>query len=172
MSEKVLKAVLALVLVVVLWQIVAMRRDLSAERSAVAALTTRIDELQRDLQPDPLSTKLPPLTVTPPPSRAALRRIEQESRERPRPAAGPAEPAAEPDEARWKAQQEAMSQLQTQVQTLLHDVETIGTAVEALGTSVVELRTGAQSIASDVSALGQEITRLNSALERLASESR
>lgn len=171
MSEKVLKAVLALVLVVVLWQIVAMRRELSAERSAVAALTTRIDELQRDLQPDPLSTKLPPLTVTPPPPRAALRRIEQDTRERP-PAAGPAEPGPDQDEARWKTQQEAMTQLQTQVQALLHDVETIGTAVEALGTSVVELRTGAQSIASDVSALGQEIARLNSALERLASESR
>jgi chromosome segregation ATPase len=175
MSEKLLKAILALVLIAVLWQIVAMRRDLATEKSDIASLNAQIDSLRRAAQADAWSGKTPPPTGTSAKAseaRATLRRVEQESSARQPNAKDAGEPARALDEARWKDQQQAISQLGTQLQAILHDVETIGAAVEALGTAVVELRTGAQTIATDVTTVGREVARLNSALERLAGENR
>jgi hypothetical protein len=175
MFEKILQAVLGLVLLAILWQLVALRKDLTRQGNEFVSFRTQLAELQRTARAGAWGGKSPLPGGTPtgitgaratPPGRA--------------PASSGILPAVEDfgelpgasDEARWKEQQEALDHLRTQLQELLNDVDTIGADVETIGTTVLGLQTGAQSIAADVTTLGQEVARISTAVERIAGENR
>jgi hypothetical protein len=175
MSEKVLKAVLGLVLIGILWQLVAIGRSLANQRADIVSLRREIDGLRQTAQANmgngrmPLPVRRPARTLK---ARTAPQRPEQETLLEQTAAPDSNESADASDQTRWEEQQQAMDQLRSQLLILLGEVETIGENVDAIGAAVLELQNGAQIIESDVSAVGREVARLSTAVERMAGERR
>ena len=172
--DKLLQAILGLMLVVILWQLVAVRREVANVNADNATLRSQLEELRRGAR-----TGGPGGTTRVP--RAALSGgadIQTASGHSGAASTGTPtaadldESADTSEEAKWKEQQDAMDRLRTQIQDLLNDMDAIDADLEAIGTAVIELRTNDQTTASELTALTQEVTRLNTAVERLTNANR